>query len=190
MADLFDMKVGGAGWHVTSHLIALVALFVACFAITGYISFRDLSVPGSALKDHDANFENVEVDSLQLGNLKTQSITTVAADEAVAASTIATGPNVVLVTVGVGANDRFYLPSPTEVALGKVYVINVGATGCEMSSKGDGVTATTINGTAVTTAAGAYAAERALAAQSTTIVMKTGANAWSTMGQAGGTPDA
>ena len=51
MADLFDMKVGGAGWHVTSHLIALVALFVACFAITGYISFRDDSVPGAALKE-------------------------------------------------------------------------------------------------------------------------------------------
>lgn len=50
MADLFDMKVGGAGWHVTSHLIALVALFVACFAITGYISFRDNSIDRDALK--------------------------------------------------------------------------------------------------------------------------------------------
>jgi hypothetical protein len=51
MADLFDMRIGGAGWHLTSHLIAIVALFVACFAITGYITFRDDSVPITALND-------------------------------------------------------------------------------------------------------------------------------------------
>jgi len=44
MADLFDYKVAGYGFHVTAHLLALVALFVACFAITGYISFRDESI--------------------------------------------------------------------------------------------------------------------------------------------------
>jgi len=64
MADLFDMKVGGLGFHMTAHLLALVALFVACFAITGYISFRDDTVPGSALKDHNANFEAITADSL------------------------------------------------------------------------------------------------------------------------------
>jgi len=50
MADLFDMKVGGLGFHLTAHMIALIALFVACFAITGYISFRDKTIDGSALK--------------------------------------------------------------------------------------------------------------------------------------------
>ena len=49
MADLFDMKVGGLGFHLTAHMIALAALFVACFAITGYITFRDNSVPHSAI---------------------------------------------------------------------------------------------------------------------------------------------
>ena len=49
--DLFDVNVGGAGFHVTSHLIALAALFIACFAIAGYISYRTDSVPASALKD-------------------------------------------------------------------------------------------------------------------------------------------
>lgn len=60
MADLFDIKVGGAGWHVTSHLIALVALFVACFAITGYITFRDDSVPDSALKGDADTLDHIQ----------------------------------------------------------------------------------------------------------------------------------
>lgn len=51
--NLFDVNIGGAGFHVTSHLIALAALFIACFAIAGYISFRDDSVPDSALKGDD-----------------------------------------------------------------------------------------------------------------------------------------
>jgi hypothetical protein len=50
MADLFDMKVGGLGFHLTAHMIAIAALFVACFAITGYITFRDNSIDGSSLK--------------------------------------------------------------------------------------------------------------------------------------------
>ena len=49
--NLFDVNIGGAGFHVTSHLIALAALFIACFAIAGYVSFRDDSVPASALKE-------------------------------------------------------------------------------------------------------------------------------------------
>ena len=49
--DLFDFTVGGAGFHVTAHLIAIAALFIACFAIAGYISFRGDSIPASALKD-------------------------------------------------------------------------------------------------------------------------------------------
>ena len=67
MADLFDMKVGGFGFHLTAHLLAVVALFVACFAITGYISFRDDTVPGSALKDHDVDLEDITADTVALG---------------------------------------------------------------------------------------------------------------------------
>ena len=51
MADLFDFKVGGLGFHITAHMIAIAALFVACFAITGYISFRSNSIGGEAIKD-------------------------------------------------------------------------------------------------------------------------------------------
>lgn len=69
MADLFDVSIGGAGFHLTSHIIALAALFIACFAIAGYISFRSNSIPGKALKDHDADFEDVTADSLALGSM-------------------------------------------------------------------------------------------------------------------------
>jgi hypothetical protein len=65
MADLFDVSIGGVGWHFTSHLIALAALFIACFAIAGYITFRDDSVPDSALHhggDNKFDFdENVQM---------------------------------------------------------------------------------------------------------------------------------
>lgn len=50
MADLFDVNVGGVGFHLTSHIIALAALFIACFAIAGYISFRDNSIDRRKLK--------------------------------------------------------------------------------------------------------------------------------------------
>ena len=69
MADLFDVKMGGAGWHLTSHLIAIAALFVACFAITGYISFRDNTVGSEAIKD------DLELSSLTLGSYKERVIT-------------------------------------------------------------------------------------------------------------------
>lgn len=55
MADLFDMNVGGVGFHLTSHVIAIAALFIACFAIAGYITFRDDSIKRSALKDGPDN---------------------------------------------------------------------------------------------------------------------------------------
>ena len=51
MADLFDMNIGGLGWHIPTALVALAALFIACFAITGYISFRDGTIPSSAMED-------------------------------------------------------------------------------------------------------------------------------------------
>jgi len=61
MADLFDMKVGGLGFHLTAHMIALIALFVACFAITGYISFRDNSVPQTAIDGEDILYDTLSV---------------------------------------------------------------------------------------------------------------------------------
>lgn len=64
--DLFDVSVGGAGFHFTSHLIALVALFIACFAIAGYVMFRNDSIPASALKDGDPDFDDINATSLTL----------------------------------------------------------------------------------------------------------------------------
>lgn len=65
MADLFDVSVGGVGWHFTSHLVALAALFIACFAIAGYITFRKDSIPGDALKDHDVDVEDIEATTVK-----------------------------------------------------------------------------------------------------------------------------
>lgn len=61
MADLFDMNVAGYGFHLTGHMLSLIALIVACFAITGYISFRDDSIPVSA-KTGDHQVETLHID--------------------------------------------------------------------------------------------------------------------------------
>lgn len=50
MADLFDINVGGTGFHVTSHFIALAALFIASFAIAGYITFKNNSIDRKKLR--------------------------------------------------------------------------------------------------------------------------------------------
>lgn len=50
----FDVN-GPLGFHITGHLLALVGLIVACFAITGYITFRDRSVPYKALDIPDGS---------------------------------------------------------------------------------------------------------------------------------------
>lgn len=77
MADLFDVSVGGVGWHFTSHLVALAALFIACFAIAGYITFRKDSIPGDALKDHDVDVDDITGATLALsGNATVGSIST------------------------------------------------------------------------------------------------------------------
>ena len=107
---------------------------------------------------------------------------------AATASRILSNATVVTLTPANDANDRAYLPSPTSVVDGKLYIIQTTATGCELSAEGDGTIATTINGTAVTNAAGAYAKELALAASSTFIAVKTGANAW-TVTPGAATPD-
>jgi hypothetical protein len=61
MADLFDVSIGGAGFHLTSHIIALAALFIACFAIAGYISFRSNSIPDRAFKNKDKDHQGESV---------------------------------------------------------------------------------------------------------------------------------
>ena len=83
-----------------------------------------------------------------------------------------------IVTPANGAGDRVYLPSPTECDLGQIIRLAVGATGFELSSKGDGTTATTINGIEVTAADGSYSKEIAIAAQSLVTCVKIGDNAW------------
>ena len=103
-----------------------------------------------------------------------------AAAAAVAATTILTTASVVTLTQTNNANDRVYLPSPTSVPLGKMYVIVVNSI-VELSSVGDGTTETTINGVNVTNGAGAYAAEVALAV-GTYFAIKVGANAWGLVG--------
>ncbi len=83
-----------------------------------------------------------------------------------------------IVTTANNANDRVYLPSPADCDLGQVIRLAVGANGFELSSKGDGTTATTINGTAVTAANGTYSKEIAIAAHSLVTCVKIGDNAW------------
>ena len=100
------------------------------------------------------------------------------ADAVAGATNTLTQAALTIVTPANDADDRVYLPSPTDCDLGQVIRLAVGATGFELSSKGDGTTATTINGTAVTAADGTYAAEIAIAAQSLVTCVKIGDNAW------------
>jgi len=116
---------------------------------------------------------------LSLGG-NVQAVAVPAADDAAEASSILSTTSIATLTPANGVNDRAYLPSPTLVELGRVVVI-VATAACELSAEGDGVTATTINGTAVTNAAGEYAAEVALAA-GTYLAIKTGTNAWGLIG--------
>lgn len=75
MADLFDMKVGGLGFHLTAHMIAIAALFVACFAITGYISFRDGSIAEHKLEGGNFLLDGEAMSSLTMGSVKERVIT-------------------------------------------------------------------------------------------------------------------
>lgn len=116
--------------------------------------------------------------SLHLASNET--IAAPAAGAAVAASTISSNSTLVFVTQANDANDRAYLPSPAAVPMGHmVIVVDTEGGGFELSSKGDGTTATTINGIAVTNGAGVYAKELAVSADQTLICIKIGANAWS-----------
>ena len=51
--QLFSFNMPGAGYHITGHMLGLIALIIAIFAVCGYISFRNDSVPESALKGND-----------------------------------------------------------------------------------------------------------------------------------------
>jgi hypothetical protein len=111
--------------------------------------------------------------------LNTQSVEAPAATAAATASRIKTNTGIALVDQANDANDRAYLPSPTSVPNGHtIIVIDVGGAGFELSAEGDGTTATTINGIAVTNAAGVYAKELAVSADQTLLCVKAGANAW------------
>jgi hypothetical protein len=107
-----------------------------------------------------------------------------------AGATISTTSSIVTATGG--ANTQIYLPSPTSVPDGKVYVIINTTTGnaIELGSLGDASTATTINNVAVTAANGNYAAEVELAAKSTFLAVKVGANAWGLIGHTAADADA
>jgi hypothetical protein len=131
----------------------------------------------STLNANTVNTEKLCIDgSLQL------SYTTISAPaeaEAVTASTITTASPLVVVSTTNNANDRIYLPSPTDVPMGfTLQLIEATKTGYELGSKGDGTTATTINTVAVTNGAGAHANELAIARNQLVTAVKTGANAW------------
>ena len=106
-----------------------------------------------------------------------QTIEAPAAAAATAASTIKTDVSFVTVSNATNANDRIYLPSPADVVTGHRIWIHA-SEAFELSSKGDGTTATTINGTAVTNGAGAFAEELAVTAATVLLCIKNGANAW------------
>tara|TARA_R110001583_G_scaffold56185_3_gene169950 strand:- start:96 stop:548 length:453 start_codon:yes stop_codon:yes gene_type:complete len=111
--------------------------------------------------------------------LSTQSVAAPAAGAAATASRILNTTQLALVSQANDANDRAYLPSPTAVPTGHwVIVTDIGGAGFELSSEGDGTTATTINGTAVTNSGGGYIKELAVAADQTIFCTKAGANAW------------
>lgn len=122
--------------------------------------------------------------------LSVQDVEAPAAAAAAAASRIGVATSIARVSQANDANDRAYLPSPTSVPDGHmVLVVDVGGAGFELSSEGDGTTATTINGTAVTNGAGVYAAELAVAADQTILCTKAGANAWVCSTMTAGTPN-
>jgi hypothetical protein len=107
----------------------------------------------------------------------TQTISAPAAAAATAASTISTTVSFVTVSNATNANDRIYLPSPTDVETGHRILIHA-TEEFELCAKGDGTTATTINGVAVTNAGGDAAAELAINNDRVLLCVKNGANAW------------
>ena len=113
----------------------------------------------------------------QVSLIGTQSLDAPSAAAAASDSTILASSNLVLVTQQNNANDRIYLPSPADVPVGTIItIIDVEGNGYELSSLGDGTTATTINGTAVTNAGGDYSKELAITAYATVTAIKTSAN--------------
>jgi hypothetical protein len=121
-------------------------------------------------------------------SLTPQTIAVPAAAAAGATNTISTDVTLVILTPANGVNDRVYLPAPAGVPAGKVYFVTAVAA-CELSSKGDGTNVTTVNGTGVTDAAGAFAEELALAAETVSMCIRESATAWRVVTMAdGGTP--
>ena len=107
----------------------------------------------------------------------------VAAGEAAAASTIPVDATHIIVTHANDANDRLYLPAPADVPDGKTYIITT-IDGFELATKGDGTTATELNGVAATNANGTYLKEIAMAAGTGVICVKVGPVDWAVIGAA------
>jgi hypothetical protein len=105
--------------------------------------------------------------------------------EAVAASTIPVDQTLILVTQENDANDRVYLPSPSDVPDGKVYYV-AAVSAFELSTKGDGSSATTLNGVASTGSDGTFLKEIAIAAGTGAVCVKTSALNWAVIGAAAG----
>lgn len=166
--------------------VSVTALVVAVVAFTkalhedsldsehykdGSIDAEHLNLADDFTFTGDARFDG----GLALGPVQT--ITAATEAEATDATTIDLDSVVVAVT-SAAADNRIYLPSPTAVPDGKLYLITVSSNGCELSSRGDGSTPTTINNVEATNADGTYAAELAMGANSSALVYKSGANAW------------
>ncbi len=110
--------------------------------------------------------------------------------DAVAGSTNTLTQAALTIVTAAGANKRVYLPSPTECDLGQVIRLAVGANGFELCSKDDGITATTINGVAVTDGSGTASKELLVGAHTLVTCVKVGDNAWLCGDLDVGTPDA
>ena len=132
------------------------------------VSTNELNVVGTTTLNHIALDAGTAV----------QAVAVPAAAAAATASRILATSTIVTLTPANDLNDRAYLPNPADVPIGKLFIIQTTATGCELSAEGDGTTATSINAVDVTTAAGVFSAELALAASGTFIAIKTGNNAY------------
>ena len=109
--------------------------------------------------------------------------------QATAAITIPEDATTILVTNASDADDRLYLPSPSDVPAGKVYFV-VASEAFELCSKGNGAVATTINGTAVTNSNGTFLKELEVAAETVLMCIRDSATSWRVVVAVdGGTPN-
>lgn len=163
MADLFDMKVGGLGFHLTAHMIALAALFVACFAITGYITFRDGSISEKKLSGGNYLLEGESLGaatatSLSMGNMIIKTYTKTY-DGAIAVRTAGGGDSLgnfgIVLPIGCIILDGYVqVETVQDVQLGAL-ILETG-TNAQCNHNGDGGT-TRVTGPTTTLATGVVA---------------------------------